>query len=287
MSFEVFPPSEAPAALRLWDTAARLADLKPHFFSVTYGAAGSSRERTRECVAELMNRTGLSVAPHLSCAGVDREALSELVRGYWDLGVRRVVALRGDGLNGDRFVPHPDGLESAVQLVELIRGVGPFDVSVAAYPETHPEAASSTADLEYLQRKLEAGASRALTQFFFDADVYLRFRDRCAAHGIRQPIVPGILPINDLAQTTRFAKRCGASVPKSIAERFTGVDADSAAHREVAAALAIELCQRLWDEGVNEFHLYTLNRAELPWTICTALGWNVGSVDRPGAMAGS
>ncbi|MDE2218967.1 MAG: methylenetetrahydrofolate reductase [NAD(P)H] [Gammaproteobacteria bacterium] len=283
VSFEVFPPSEPLAARRLWDTATRLGALEPRFFSVTYGAAGSSLERTRQCVVELMSRSGLPVAPHLSCAGVDRESLRELVRAYWDHGVRRVVALRGDGLNGDRFVPHPRGLVSAIELVELIRAVAPFDISVAAYPESHPEAASGAADLEHLQRKLEAGASRALTQFFFDAEVYLRFRDRCAARGIRQPIVPGILPINDLAQTARFARRCGASLPAWVAERFVGVEADSPAHREVATATAIALLERLWREGVGDFHLYTLNRAELPWAICTALGWGAGSTNQPDA----
>ena len=220
-----------------------------------------------------MARTQLPVAPHLSCAGVDRATLRELVQAYWDAGVRQVVALRGDGLNGERFTPHPEGLASAIQLVEMIRSVAPFDVSVAAYPETHPEAISGEADLDHLKRKLEAGATRALTQFFFDAEVFLRFRDRCVAHGIRQDIVPGILPIRDLAQTTRFAKRCGAQLPPSIERRFASVGADAVARQTAAVSVAVEMIERLQSEGVWEFHVYTLNHAELTGAICAALGW--------------
>ncbi len=274
ISFEVFPPSEPAAARRLWDTAGGLATFDPRFISVTYGAAGSSRERTRQCVAELMACTRLPTAPHLSCAGTDRETLRELVQAYWHSGVHQLVALRGDGLNGDRFVPHPQGLASAIELVELVRSVAPFDVSVAAYPETHPEAASHAADLEHLHRKLDAGATRALTQFFFDADVYLRFRDRCAARGIHQPVVPGILPINDLAQTARFARRCGTSIPDWLSERFAGLEPETDAHRAVSVNVTVTLLERLWCEGVREFHFYTLNRVELPRAVCAALGWD-------------
>lgn len=277
LSIEVFPPSEPSAARGLWETVASLESLQPSFVSVTYGAAGSSRERTRHCVAELMARGHMPVAPHLSCAGVDRVTLLELVRSYWNAGVRQVVALRGDGLNGDRFIPHPQGLASAIELVEMIRSVAPFDVSVAAYPETHPEAASSEADLDHLKRKLDAGAARALTQFFFDADVFLRFRDRCTARGIRQTIVPGILPIRDLAQTARFAKRCGALLPAWLARRFDGVDADPGAHQRIAVSIAVEMIERLQSAGVEEFHFYTLNHAELARAICSELRWTRNS----------
>ncbi len=273
LSFEVFPPSEPSAEEGLWQAAASLSALQPDFISVTYGAAGSSRERTRQCVAELMARTRLPVAPHLSCAGVDRDTLRGLVRSYWDAGVRRVVALRGDGLNGDRFVAHPQGVASAIELVEMIRSVAPFDVSVAAYPETHPEAVSSEADIEHLQRKLDAGATRALTQFFFDAGVFLRLRDRCAARGIRQVIVPGILPIRDFAQTARFAKRCGTSIPSWVESRFANASADPDARRRVAVSIGVELIDRLQSAGVQDFHFYTLNDAGLTQAICDEVGW--------------
>jgi methylenetetrahydrofolate reductase (NADPH) len=273
VSIEVFPPSEPSAEHSLWETVATLEPLQPTFVSVTYGAAGSSRERTHQCVTELKSRIGTPVAPHITCAGVDRTTLRELLHAYWRAGVRQVVALRGDGLNGDRFVPHPQGPTSAIELVEMVCSVAPFDVSVAAYPETHPEAASSEADLVHLQRKLDAGAARALTQFFFEADVFLRFRDRCVARGIRQIIVPGILPIRDLAQTIRFAKRCGAHVPAWVASRFEGVGADPGARKRAAVSISVELIERLRSSGVEEFHLYTLNHAELPRAICAQLGW--------------
>jgi methylenetetrahydrofolate reductase (NADPH) len=273
VSIEVFPPSEPSAERSLWETVETLEPLKPTFVSVTYGAAGSSRERTHQCVADLMSRIGTPVAPHITCAGVDRTTLRELLHAYWSAGVRQVVALRGDGLNGDRFVPHPQGPTSAIELVEMVCSVAAFDVSVAAYPETHPEAASSEADLVHLQRKLDAGAARALTQFFFDASVFLRFRDRCVARGIRQNIVPGILPIRDLAQTIRFAKRCGAHVPAWVASRFERAGADPGARKRAAVSIAVELIERLRSSGVEEFHLYTLNHAELPRAICAQLGW--------------
>ena len=272
VSFEFFPPSEPSAAAAYWSTVHTLARYQARFASVTYGAAGSTRDRTRHCVGELLARTAFATAPHLTCVGATRDELRAVVRDYWRMGVRHLVALRGDGLNGERFVPHPEGFQSATELVEAIVRMEAFDISVAAYPQTHPEAASAQADLDHLKRKLEAGASRALTQFFFDADVYLRFRDACVRHGIRAPIVPGILPIVNFAQTARFARRCGASIPDRVAAKFAGLEHDPVTHQLVSAAVLVDLLERLQREGVADFHLYTLNRAELAVVACHTLG---------------
>ncbi len=273
VSFEFFPPNDAQMEQTLWASIQRLAPLAPRFVSVTYGADGSTRERTHRTVSRILGETSLTAAPHLTCVGAPRGEILDIARSYWELGVRHIVALRGDAPTGQAgYVPHPDGFAYAVDLVKGLRSVGDFDISVAAYPEVHPEAPDAQTDLDNLRAKLDAGASRAITQFFFDTDAYLRFRDRCATAGITAQIVPGILPITRFPQMLRFAKRCGASVPASLAERFDGLDDDPETRRMIAASVAIEQVRRLQQHGVSEFHFYTLNRAELTYAICHALG---------------
>jgi methylenetetrahydrofolate reductase (NADPH) len=277
VSFEFFPPSDEPMGRQLWDSVLRLAPLRPKFVSVTYGADGSTRSRTHECVQRILRETNLTVAPHLTCVGAARAEVLRIAQDYWQQGVRHMVALRGDvpasHLSPDgRYRPHPDGFAYASDLVAGLSGVGKFDLTVAAYPEGHPETGSIEADLENLRRKVAAGAARAITQFFFDTDVFLRYRDRCAAAGIRVPLVPGILPITRFPQLLRFAGRCGAAVPASLRQLFDGLDDDAETRRMIAANVAIEQVQRLRRHGVDEFHFYTLNRAELTYAICHALG---------------
>jgi methylenetetrahydrofolate reductase (NADPH) len=273
VSFEFFPPGDPQMEQTLWASIQRLAPLGPRFVSVTYGADGSTRERTHNVVTRILRETPLTAAPHLTCVGAPRGEILDIARGYWAAGVRHIVALRGDPPAGQAgYVPHPEGYGYAVDLVRGLRDVGDFDISVAAYPEVHPEAAGADADLDHLRAKLDAGANRAITQFFFDTDAYLRFRDRCAAAGIVAPIVPGILPITRSPQMLRFAQRCGASVPDWLAHRFDGLDDDPDTRRMIAASVAIEQVRRLQQHGVHEFHFYTLNRAELTYAICHALG---------------
>jgi methylenetetrahydrofolate reductase (NADPH) len=240
---------------------------------VTYGADGSTRERTHNVVTRINDETALTGAPHLTCIGATRGEILDIARGYWDQGIRHLVALRGDPPRGQRgYAPHPDGFAYASDLVAGLKGVAPFEVSVAAYPEVHPEARSADADLANLKRKIDAGATRAITQFFYDTEVFLRFRDRCAAAGIHAPIVPGILPITRFPQVLRFAQACGAGIPQWLHERFSGLDEDPDTRRLIAASVAIEQVQALARHGVQEFHFYTLNRAELTYAICHALG---------------
>jgi methylenetetrahydrofolate reductase (NADPH) len=277
VSFEFFPPGDEAMALQLWQSVQRLAPLCPSFVSVTYGADGSTRERTHEFVERVLRETDLRVAPHLTCVGASRAEVLAIAQSYWDLGVRHLVALRGDApaanlLPDGRYRPHPDGFAYASDLVGGLRERGEFDISVAAYPEGHPESGGVDADLLNLKRKVDAGASRAITQFFFETDLFLRYRDRCAAAGIRASIVPGILPITRFPQLLRFAARCGASVPEWLRSRFEGLDDDPDTRRMIAANVAIEQVQRLRQHGVEEFHFYTLNRAELAYAICHALG---------------
>ena len=273
VSFEFFPPGDAAMEAQLWSTLQRLAPLAPRFVSVTYGADGSTRERTHNVVTRIQTDTELTGAPHLTCVGASRGEILDIAREYWDQGVRHLVALRGDPPRGSgAYVPHPQGFAYAYELVAALMQVTPFEISVAAYPEVHPEARSAAADLENLRRKIDAGASRAITQFFYDTEVFLRFRDRCAAAGIRAPIVPGILPISRFSQVLRFAASCGATVPAWLHERFSGLEDDAETRRLIAAAVAIEQVQALAQHGVHEFHFYTLNRAELSYAICHALG---------------
>jgi methylenetetrahydrofolate reductase (NADPH) len=276
VSFEFFPPSDDAAAAQLWDCVQRLAPLSPKFVSVTYGADGSTRTKTHECVLRILRETNLVVAPHLTCVGASSAEVLRIAQDYWQQGIRHLVALRGDApaayvLPDGRYQPHPGGFAYASDLVKGLAGVGRFDVSVAAYPEGHPETGTVDADLENLKRKVDAGAGRAITQFFFDTDVFLRYRDRCTSAGIRAPLVPGILPITRFPQLLRFAARCGASVPTWLRRRFDGLDDDPETRRMIAASVAIEQVQRLRQHGVDEFHFYTLNRAELTYAICHAL----------------
>jgi methylenetetrahydrofolate reductase (NADPH) len=273
VSFEFFPPADAAMEAQLWGTLQRLAPLAPRFVSVTYGADGSTRERTHNVVTRIQTETALTGAPHLTCIGASRGEILDIAREYWDQGVRHLVALRGDAPRGSGpYVPHPRGFTYASELVAALMQVARFEISVAAYPEVHPEARSAAADLENLRRKIDAGATRAITQFFYDTEVFLRFRDRCAAAGIDAPIVPGILPISRFSQVLRFAASCGASIPAWLHERFSGLDDDAETRRLIAAAVAIEQVQALVRHGVHEFHFYTLNRAELSYAICHALG---------------
>jgi len=273
VSFEFFPPADAVMEATLWNSVERLAPLAPRFVSVTYGADGSTRERTHNVVSRIQQRTALTGAPHLTCVGASRAEILDIARGYWSQGIRHLVALRGDPARGQPgHTPRPDGFAYASDLVAGLAALAPFDISVAAYPEVHPEAPSAAADLDNLRRKIDAGATRAITQFFYDSDAFLRFRDRCAAAGIRAPIVPGILPITRFPQVLRFARGCGTSIPSWLHERFAGLEDDDDTRRMIAASVAIEQVEELTRHGVREFHFYTLNRAELTYAICHALG---------------
>lgn len=273
VSFEFFPPHSEKMEATLWESVQRLKSLAPSFVSVTYGADGSTRERTHDAVERIVKETDLTAAPHLTCIGASRGEIDEVAQEYWDMGIRHVVALRGDPpQDADKYVPHPEGYAYASDLVAGLKRVADFDISVAAYPEVHPEAPNALFDLENLKRKLDAGASRAITQFFFDTDAFLRFRDLVVAAGIESSIVPGILPITRFPQLQRFAKQCGASVPQWLHERFAGLEDDAETRQMIAANVAIEQARRLQAEGINEFHFYTLNRSELTVAICHALG---------------
>jgi len=273
VSFEFFPPADAEMEATLWKSVQRLAPLAPRFVSVTYGADGSTRERTHNVITRIQRETPLTGAPHLTCVGAPCGEILDIARKYWDQGIRHIVALRGDAPKGaERYEPHSQGFAYAADLVAGLKSVADFDISVAAYPEKHPEAVSAELDLDNLKRKIDAGASRAITQFFYDVDVFLGFRDRCEQAGIRASIVPGILPITRFPQVTRFAARCGASIPPWLAERFVGLEDDPDTRRLIAASVAIDQVQELARHGVREFHFYTLNRAELTYAICHALG---------------
>jgi len=273
VSFEFFPPNTEAMEETLWRSIRHLGVLKPSFVSVTYGADGSTRERTHAAVARIQNETDLTAAPHLTCIGASRGEIDDIARRYWDMGVRNLVALRGDPpRDQSTYVPDPDGYAYASDLVAGLKNVADFDISVAAYPEVHPEAENATVDLDNLKRKLDAGASRAITQFFFEIDHFFRFRDRCAAAGVDAPIVPGILPITRFPQLTRFAAQCGATVPAWLEDRFDGLEDDAETRKLIAASVAIEQVALLKKEGVREFHFYTLNRSELAYAICHAIG---------------
>ena len=273
LTFEFFPPATQKMEDTLWKSIQRLSPLKPRFVSVTYGADGSTRERTHAAIERIASETDLTPAPHLTCIGASRGEIDDIARAYWDMGVRHIVALRGDPpSDAAAYVPHADGYAYASDLVAGLRNIADFDISVAAYPEVHPEAPSAEFDLDNLRRKLDAGASRAITQFFFDTELYLRFRDRCAAASIDSMIVPGILPITRFPQLQRFAERCGASVPRWLHERFDGLEDDAATRQMIAASIAIDQARLLQAEGIDEFHFYTLNRSELTYAICHALG---------------
>ncbi|MEZ5668215.1 MAG: methylenetetrahydrofolate reductase [NAD(P)H] [Alphaproteobacteria bacterium] len=276
VSFEYFPPKTEAAEEDLWQTAKRLARLSPAFVSVTYGAGGSTRERTHRTVKRIQSELGVPTAAHLTCVGARREEIDAIAREYWDAGIRHIVALRGDppaGAGGPQpYAPHPGGYAYAADLVAGLRAIADFELSVAAYPEMHPEARSAADDLDNLKRKVDAGATRAITQFFFDPGAFLRFRDRAAAAGIAAPVVPGILPITNFARASTFAAACGASIPERFAALFDGLDDEPETRQLVAASVAAEQCLALAGEGVGDFHFYTLNRADLTVAICRMLG---------------
>lgn len=273
VSFEFFPPSTVAMEKTLWDSIEHLGVLNPRFVSVTYGADGSTRERTHAAVGRILSETDLTAAPHLTCVGASKGEIDAIAREYWDMGVRHIVALRGDpAKDANGYRPHPDGYAYASDLVAGLKKIADFEISVAAYPEVHPEATSAADDLDNLKRKLDAGASRAITQFFFDVERYFRFRDACAQAGIESEVVPGILPITRFPQLQRFAEQCGATVPAWLRERFDGLEDDPETRKLIAASVVIEQVALLKKEGVEEFHFYTLNRYELTYAICHAIG---------------
>jgi methylenetetrahydrofolate reductase (NADPH) len=274
VSFEFFPPKTEKMEEALWSAVRRLEPLGPDFVSVTYGAGGSTRERTHATVARLVKETSLLPAAHLTCVGAAKTEVDEVVRGYWEAGVRHIVALRGDppAGAGTRYEPHPGGYVNAADLVAGIKNIAGFEVSVAGYPEMHPDSHSLKADLENLKAKVDAGGSRIITQFFFDNEHYLRFVERVRAAGIWCPITPGIVPIHNFRQVAGFAGKTGASMPAWLARRFEGLDNDQATTHLVAAAVAAEQVMDLVDQGIRRFHFYTLNRADLVYAICHLLG---------------
>lgn len=272
VSFEFFPPKSTDAEAKLWEVIRTLEPLHPRFVSVTYGAGGTTRERTHATVKRIKNETHLQPAAHLTCVGASRDEIKDIARSYWETGVRHIVALRGDAPAGQPYTPHPNGYAYADTLVKGLREVADFEISVAAYPETHPEARSAQADMEHLQRKIDAGATRAITQFFFDADVYLKFVERTRKAGITAEIVPGILPVTNFAQLTKFASMCGASVPDWLGKLFDGLDEKPDQRNLIAAMVTAEQCRMLMLAGVKHFHFYTLNRADLTHAICHILG---------------
>lgn len=273
VSFEFFPPRTDAMAETLWRSIETLAPLHPRFVSVTYGAGGSTRERTHATVARLVRETDLVPAAHLTCVGASRGEVDDIARSYWDAGVRHIVALRGDPSEpGQPYAPHAQGYANAAELVAGLKAIAPFEISVAAYPEVHPDSDCPDSDLDNLIAKIDAGADRAITQFFFSSDNYFRFRDRVAARGVDIEIVPGILPVSNVAQTRKFAGLCGAAIPDWLDRLFEGLDELPAARQLVAATIAGELCGQLYAGGVRQFHFYTLNRAELAYAICHLLG---------------
>jgi methylenetetrahydrofolate reductase (NADPH) len=274
VSFEFFPPKTEEMEKTLWEAIGRLAPLAPSFVSVTYGAGGSTRERTHTTVKRIIAETTLAPAAHLTCVAADRAEIDGVIHSYAAAGVRHIVALRGDpaGGVGERYAPHPQGYRNAADLVAGIKRIADIEVSVSAYPEMHPDSPSVDADIDMLQAKVDAGASRAITQFFFDNDLYFRYLDRVRARGITIPVVPGILPVQNFNQLRVFAERCGTSVPDWLADRFAGLETDVATRRLIAAAVAAEQVVDLVDRGVTEFHFYTMNRADLVFAICHLLG---------------
>jgi methylenetetrahydrofolate reductase (NADPH) len=274
VSFEFFPPKTEEMEKTLWEAVARLAPLAPSFVSVTYGAGGSTRERTHATVKRIIAETALAPAAHLTCVAATRAEVDGVVQSYVAAGVRHIVALRGDPVGGvgKRYAPHPMGYGNAADLVAGIKRCTDIEVSVSAYPEMHPDSPSVEADIDMLAAKVDAGASRAITQFFFESDHYFRYLDRVRARGIAIPIVPGILPVQNFKQMRAFAERCGTSVPGWLADRFAGLDADAATRKLIAAAVAAEQVLDLVDRGVTDFHFYTMNRADLVYAICHLLG---------------
>ena len=273
VSFEFFPPNTAEMETTLWESVSRLAPLHPHFISVTYGAGGKTRERTHSVLARIINETTIRPAAHLTCVAASRAEVNAVAKEYWETGVRHIVALRGDPQAGPgtAYQAQADGYQTSTELVAGLKKMGDFEISVSAYPEGHPEG-SIDQDIEHLKAKVDAGATRAITQFFFDNDIYMRYLDKVRARGINIPIVPGIVPVQNFKQTANFAKRTGASMPAWLADRFEGLDDDPQTRRLVAATVAAEQVLDLVDRGVYNFHFYTMNRADLVYAICHLLG---------------
>ena len=283
VSFEFFPPKTEKMLERLWRSVDRLAPLRPRFVSVTYGAGGSTRDRTHAIVAHLRRNTDLEPAAHLTCVGASVEEVNAVVRDYYAAGVRHIVALRGDPPEGEsKFTPHPEGYDGSVELISGLKTIADFEISVGAYPEPHPDSRGMQSELDYLKRKLDAGATRFITQFFFDNDCFLRFLDKVRGAGIEAPIVPGILPVTNFQQVARFSSMCGASIPDWFGSRFDGLDDDPSTRQLVAAHTAADQCFGLLESGINEFHFYTLNRADLVFAICHMLGVRAGPTDATG-----
>ena len=272
VSFEFFPPKTEKMEEQLWQAIVELAPLAPSFVSVTYGAGGSTRERTHATVTRIVRETELVPAAHLTCVGASKAEIAEVADQYWQAGVRHIVALRGDPPPdaGGRFTPHPEGYASAAELVAGLRGLHDFEISVAAYPEVHPEAASAEADLDNLKRKLDAGATRAITQFFYSTDAWFRFLDKALAAGISAPIVPGIMPVTSFAAIRRMS--VNTTIPAWMEHMFDGLDDRPGPRALVAATVAAEFCRSLYDGGVRDFHFYTLNRADQAYAVCHLLG---------------
>lgn len=273
VSFEFFPPATAAMEETLWDSIQKLAPLSPAFVSVTYGAGGSTRERTHDTIKRILRETNLTPAAHLTCVGATKEEVDTVVKEYWDEGVRHIVALRGDPPEGQaKYAPYPGGYENAADLVAGLKNIGDFEISVACYPERHPDSPNLVSDLENLKRKIDAGAGRAITQFFFETDNFFRFLDHARSFGIEVPIVPGILPVTNVTQLKRFAGKCGTTVPRWLGDLFEGLDDHPETRSLVAATVAGEMVKRLNAGGVTDFHFYTLNRAPLAYAICHLLG---------------
>jgi len=281
-SFEFFPPNSAEMEKTLWNSVKRLQPIRPQFVSVTYGAGGSTRERTHATIERIVRETDLEPAAHLTCVAAPRHEVDAVVSSYRAIGVRHIVALRGDPADGvgNRYEPHPEGYQTTADLVTGIKTAGPFEVSVSAYPEKHPESADFETDLAVLAAKVDAGATRAITQFFFDNTAYFRFIDRVRARGIDVPIIPGILPVSNFSKIVGFAEQCGTTIPAAFAQRFEGLENDPESRKLVAAAVAAEQVSALREQGVTEFHFYTLNRADLVYAMCRLLG-----LGAPGEMA--
>jgi methylenetetrahydrofolate reductase (NADPH) len=274
VSFEFFPPKSDEMENRLWDTITRLQPLKPRFVSVTYGAGGSSRERTSRTVKRILEESTLAPAAHLTCIDADRDTVDQVIGEFADMGVKNFVALRGDPAAGvgTQYRPHPNGYANGAEMVAALRRRGDFDISVSAYPEKHPESPDFATDIDMLKRKVDSGATRAITQFFFDNDLYEQYVERARRAGIYIPIVPGILPVHNIRQVVSFSARCGALVPAWLRERFDGLDNDPQTHMLVAAAVAAEQVLDLVERGVHDFHFYTMNRADLAFAICHMIG---------------
>lgn len=273
VSFEFFPPKTDKMAETLWQSVETLAPLAPRFLSVTYGAGGSTRERTHEAVRRIVGETDIPAAAHLTCVQATREEVDQVAREYWEEGVRHIVALRGDAPEGAGcYAPHPGGYANAAELISGLKRIADFEISVAAYPEVHPDSSDRQSDLDNLKRKFDAGATRAITQFFFEPECFFDFRDKAAAAGIEGEIVPGIMPVLSFAAVQRMSGLCGTAIPEWMGGLFDGLDDRPAARQLVSATIAAELCRRLYAGGVRQFHFYTLNRAELSYAICHMLG---------------